>query len=400
MSSKRCLLLLLAVWSTGCRQIPVATGLSAEQSSPVQEFDPHRDYFPHKVRIVHARGVGVQYAGNYKIVTIRPGGDSALRYRYIVVQRGTPRPAGFADAGVIEAPVDSFTVEIFGGLQRIVEDLGLAEHLVGISSYRGIFPDMPGMAARRARGLIEIGGGAGIDLEAVFALRPQLIIADYSGIAGSFEPLERLRIRPFAFANRLERSPLACAEWIKVLALLFNKEQEGNALFSRIEDRYQELRAKAAGMGNRPQVLPFRVASDWWQDRDIDRQLIRDAGGDPVPPDRGNWQYFRDYPYELVLDSGKRAALWPFAGIQWKRPKDVTAADSRLGQFRAVREGRIYHPGKLLVPRIVNPFYIAGYVYPDQILADLVHLLHPGLIPEHKLRFFQPISSAPSEATQ
>lgn len=407
MISRRSLLMTLGLANVlaGCRQTPLAVGLggdSDDMTPPMGSavFDSSHDYFPDKVRIQHADGVTVHYGGNYKLVTIRPGGDARLQYRYLLVQRGTPVPGAYPDASVIHVPVKRFTVEIFGGLQKLAEDLHVEDQLVGISSHRGIFPDMPKLAARRAKGLLtEIGGGAGIDLEAVLALRPDLVISDYTGVAGSFEPLARLRVRPFAFANRLEHTPLGCSEWLKVFAMLFNLEREGNALFAGIEERYNALRARAraTSASDQPQVLPFRTASDWWQGREIDRQLIRDAGGTAVPPDSGEWQYFRDYPYELVLDTGKHAPVWPFAAIRWKSVRDATKADSRLGQFQAVQDGRLYHPGKLLAPRIVNPFYIAGYLYPDQIVADLIHILHPNLLPRHELRFFQTIPSSPQE---
>lgn len=36
-----------------------------------------------------------------------------------------------------------------------------------------------------------------------------------------------------------------------------------------------------------------------------------------------------------------------------------------------------------------NDYYESGAAHPDVILADLIQIFHPGLLPEHKLYYFK-----------
>ncbi|HUV08995.1 MAG TPA: hypothetical protein VMX75_14780, partial [Spirochaetia bacterium] len=61
-----------------------------------------------RVRIRYARGFTVEYSRDHKIVTVlNPWRGSRVRFRYILVQRGTPPPPEAGGAQIIEVPVRS-----------------------------------------------------------------------------------------------------------------------------------------------------------------------------------------------------------------------------------------------------------------------------------------------------
>jgi hypothetical protein len=59
-----------------------------------------------------------------------------------------------------------------------------------------------------------------------------------------------------------------------------------------------------------------------------------------------------------------------------------------LEQFKAWRDGRLFHNYKLRKPeRNAFGWYSTSHVYPDQVLADLLEMFYPDA-QEHALQFF------------
>ena len=380
-----------------CRFSPDSTVTAGLQDETPAPFDPALDYFPEKVVFEYAANVSVEYERSFKLLTVAPT-HQRWRFRYLLLQRGAPRPSGYSEAIVIEVPVRTYTIEVFGGLQQLLEPLGVEAGLVALSSRRGAFSTMPRIRNAIEQGRVdEIGGASTVNLEKLLELRPELVLSDFVGASSSMFAVRRIGLTGFPLANRTETSPLSSAEWVKVLGVLFNREKEANAIFDRIAGRYENLRARAKQVpGPPPTVLPGR-ASGVWRERLIDRQLVQDAGGELVPKQRARWDYYHDHPHELILDQGFDADVWPFATPTWRSLQDLVDSDSRLAKFRAVRRGRVYVIGSPPMRGVMNDYYGSAYVFPDRILADLVHILHPEILPDHQLRYFRAIGATSME---
>lgn len=380
-----------------CRLSPDSTETAGLQDETLASFDPALDYFPEKVVFEYASNVTVEYHRSFKLLTVAPQ-HQRWHFRYLLLQRGAPRPSGYPEAIVIEAPVRTYTIEVFGGLQQFLEPLGVEGGLVALSGKSGAFLTMPRIRHAIEQGRVdEIGGGSTVNLEKLIELRPELILSDFVGASSSMFAVRRIGLTGFPLANRTERSPLSSAEWVKVLGILFNREKEANEIFDQIAERYEDLRARAeAAPGRPPTALPGR-ASGMWRERLIDRQLVQAAGGELVPEPRARWDYYHDHPHELILDQGFGADVWPFATPAWRSLQDLMDADSRLAKLQAVRSGRVYVIGSPPTRGVMNDYYGSAYVFPDRILADLVHILHPEILPDHQLRYFRVLDGTTPE---
>jgi iron complex transport system substrate-binding protein len=266
----------------------------------------------------------------------------------------------------------------------VVENLGLHDGLLGVADFADIFPQYPKLTAMRAQGrLLQTGGGSGVNQELLLDLKPQLVLSVYYE-RSSLPALERAGIQSIPFGMEQERTPLASAEWLKLLAMLFEREKEGNRLFAGISSRYEALKARAAG--TRPvKVLPARTSGDLWSRYAFDRRFVEDAGGRLVEPENAPE---RTFPYEYIVEHGLDAPVWPYANSRWKGLKDVVKADARLAEFSAVKNGRVYHNNAARTPGFANPYFTAVYFRPDEVLADLIRILHPELLPDHELVYF------------
>lgn len=340
----------------------------------------------------YTRAISAEMRSGYTLVTIDPGAAGRWRFRYALVPRGTDVRVDDEEATVIEVPLRRVVVAPNNGVLQYLEDLGLSDTVVGVTSRGWNYPWLTRLYQRDQAGAIaNVQGENGISLERVLDLAPDLTLVDFT--AGSAVwPLARGDVPGLALAIRLERHPLAAAEWIKVLGLLFGREREAAAQFTRIEGRYRALAALVAHTTRRPRVLPSG-GGNTWTERDVQRQLVVDAGGTPIPSDPGAWHYFYEYPYELILDQGVDADVWPWGQYRWKTTADIVRADARLAAFRPVREGRVYNQNRRMQPGIVDPSFSALYLYPDTMLADLIRIFHPDVLPNHELMYFQPIGA-------
>lgn len=359
----------------------LASGTAARDAGDVRAFH-------------YTQALTVEARTGYTFVTIDPGALGRWRFHYALVPRGTDVRVEETEATVIEVPVRRVIVGNSNGLQQYLEDLGVSDAVLGLSNPRGVYPWLTRLYQRHQAGAIAtIEFGAATNLERVLEVAPELTLLDFTS-ADALWPLVRVGVPAIAISVRLERHPLASAEWIKLLGLLFGREREAVAQFARIEGRYRALASRAGQATRRPRVLPIRWGSDLWTDRDVHRQIVVDAGAAPIPSAPGAWRYYYFYPYEVILDQGVDADVWPFGHFSWKTSADIIRADARLAAFRPVREGRVYHPNGRTQPRLTDPFYSALYLYPDAVLADLVRIFHPELLPGHDLVYFRPIDGA------
>jgi cobalamin transport system substrate-binding protein len=400
-------LVLLAVLllAGGCRQAETASGAgsleparqeTAKYLNPqecVETFDPSKDYFPEKVEFHYAEQIAVEYFSHYKVVTIKKPWTGADRgERNLLLLCGTPRPPGWDGVPVLEIPARTLVTTSTTELPHVVR-LGLVDRLVGHDELDWV--TSPEIRRRIDAGkLLEVGGGPGLNVELVLEAAPDLLLSDSLGDP-EVDLLGKLREAqvPVALApSFLETSPLGRAEWIKHTALFFDRERRAEEVFSAVAKRYEELAAKVrrafadAPGRKRPTVLTNGPIGDtWWTPggRSYLALLVADAGGDYLwssEPSTGSVPLDLESVYERAVD----AEVWIQPG-SWHSLEEIRAVDARLADFAAFRNRRVYNYDRRLTELGGNDYWENGTARPDQVLADLVHILHPDLLPEHEL---------------
>jgi iron complex transport system substrate-binding protein len=245
----------------------------------------------------------------------------------------------------------------------------------------------PGIRARIDKGEIAaVGSDKHLDIERVIQMQPDLVMTYWSvGPEYNAHPvLDQAGIRSIILASHWETSVLGVAEWMKVMAVLFNRERDVNAVFDGIADRYERLAARARALPNKPRVLtrmPFRHI--WYVVPPPDE--IADAGG----------EYFwkgetrpKGIDIEAVAQKGRDADAWIMSFPTPIRTQDeLLAREPRLAIFDAVRKGQVWNYD-LLEMRKDLPYHDRR-MRPDLVLADLVKILHPELVPEHGFVFYR-----------
>lgn len=368
------------------------TAPATNEQGCVESYDPTVDYFPNKVEAQYTKQWSVTYHNHYKVITVDSTYDdpatAPLVERYVLVQCGTPVPEELAtaeDTLIIEVPVKRM-IEAGGGVLGAVEMLDLLDPLV---AWRDQFTTgvqyLPNINAKYAAGEVGDIGEYGSGWEATLNFEPDLLIA-----YDNRETIEEARSLgvPYVFFSPFSEGPLGSAEQLKFLSLFFNVEAEANEQFNPIADEYLRLRDLAQAQPEKPSVLLGNIngqgAFNTRPYNRIESILIEDAGGVRAL-DESLFDYSGFFPsvsLEVALEQGAEADYWfSMAYLPAEESAaEFIAADPLNGEFQALLAGNMFHRfGR------DEDYFRTPAIRVDELLADMISILHPDLLPEHEV---------------
>jgi iron complex transport system substrate-binding protein len=358
---------------------------------------PHAgwDYFPEKVHFEHSTQLRVEYHDAFKIVTFTPAIHRGLPLRYVLYQCGTPRPSDVGDGAiVVEVPVQRAVLNdsAYGGA---VDRLGILDRLYGVNGFEE-FTNPAILDAAASGRLQELGTRGPSTIEKAVALDIDVVFLFYSANPNfNLHPaLARLGVAGVGLADLFESTPLGRAEWVKFLALFFNEEARANQILDAAAQHYGDLRTRAQATAARPVVFQgFPADRDTWTavgGANAMATLIRDAGGRYVLDDdtpRANVPF----PFERALFDAFDAPIWiGMNGVnRTKATRDLIARAPQVAELGPVRGGAVYAMDRHMNAARAFPFASESLDKPDVVLADLVAVLHPDLLPGYVPAFMR-----------
>ncbi len=345
------------------------------------------------VRLEYARGFEVQNHSGCRLVTIRAGWkESGRAFRYLLVPRGTVIPREYPPAQVIFVPVER-VVSLSTTHLAYMDAAGMTDRLVGLSGFK--YVNTPSVRRRIDAGeLKEVGQFTNLNIETLIDLAPDLILASASGSIYDEHPkIMEAGLPVVLVIDHLEAHPLGRVEWIKFLSLFFDTTEHAGQLFKEIEARYTRIAKIAANAASRPMVItgaPFQ--GQWWVPgkNSFVARFVMDAGAElAFPAFSGSGS--RPMAIEAVYEKALKAQIWLNVG-NWQKIQEAKDADPRFSTIPALLSGQVYNNNKRLNQWGGNDFWESGVLRPDAILADLLAILHPDLMPDHELVYYQPLA--------
>ena len=327
---------------------------------------------------VYATGFRVNYTDAGCLVDIQdPQREESQTFHYMLVPRGTDVyqvPEGYTP---LEVPLRRVVCMTSLQLSNFI-CLDELDRVVGVTSTRHLFN--PEMKQRLADGRTQkIGIEGNFDNEVILGLDPDLILIS-PFTRGGYEALKGVDIPLIPHLGYKEMTPLGQAEWVKFIGLLTGEEEKANHVFAGIEERYNELKDLTKDVKERPVVLSGELHGGNWYvggGRSFLAQIFRDAGGAYFLPDDENSGGL-NLDFETVYSQTADARYWrivnSYAGtFTYDALKAEDARYADLGAFK--NHGVIYCNMR------EKPFYESMPVQPDVVLADLIHIFHPDLLP-------------------
>ncbi len=340
----------------------------------------------------YAENFSLQYFPTHKLLTVtnpwRGSGD--LSYQYALVPKDGEVPDLPDGVRIIRTPAERIiiTATVYLGPIRTLD---LYDQLVGIA-YLDFTSDPEVHARVDNRTLKPIQGGAALEIESILQLQPDLILTSTTGesLYDDHPKLERAKLPAVLTAGYMESHPLARSEWIKVIAALVDKEKEAEAFFNQVAQEYEALTAMTKSVKHRPTVFSNAPYAGVWHvpgGASYNARAFADAGANylwasndssgGVPLD-----------FEVILHKAADADVWLNPGA-YRSKATLLALDSRFTGFRAFRESRVFNNSLRVNKNGGNDIWERGINHPEEVLADLIKIFHPDLLPDHQFIYYE-----------
>jgi iron complex transport system substrate-binding protein len=371
---------ILLLWLASCK----------EAAKPSSGSTPDKPVAA-KTRIEYSKGFTIEYFENYKLVKIvNRFSDKTDTLQYVLVQRGTPVPAKYSGAMVIQVPVQKMMVtsSMHVGMAEFAD---AADIITGLAESK--YVTSPTVRKNLAAGkVIEVGNGSAMNHELIISKKPDLVMTMGSPDApfNRYRPLTGAGIPVMMNAEWLETDPLGRSEWVKLMGALLNKEEMVNQKFDALVKEYNRMKALAAAVKQKPEVVIGMPFKGTWFVPDGDSyltQFLKDAGA------AYHWSNVIKtgslaLDFETVAPIALKADFWlNMSNAQSK--EEIAAVDQRYTQFNPYKKGALYNSNKRINDVGANDYWESGAVNPHLILADLITIFHPELLPGHQLFYYK-----------
>ncbi len=332
-----------------------------------------------------------RYASGFEICAT-PDGHSTLlrtlnpwqgaenqRSELIIRRNNEPLPAHFSGQ-VLEGDAQRI-VCLSSSYIALFEAIGAIESVVGVSGID--FITNPYIAQHRDR-IVDIGFDHNLNYEQLVGLDPDVVLLYGVSEASDIEvKLRELHIPYLYMGEYLEQSPLGKAEWMVFAAELLGKRAVGEACFAPIPTRYEALRSLAATAQHHPKVMLNTPYRDSWFMPSVENYAVRllaDAGGEYLYPENTSSRSVVIDLEEAFLRCSE-ADFWLNLGSLHSL-EELRRQFPRFAEVRCVEQGHCYNNNRRSTQAGGNDFWESGVVQPDVVLRDLIHILHPELLPD------------------
>ena len=337
---------------------------------------------------------GPKYAKGYTVKTLSNGvrlvdvadpqkdkDHMPISYHFALVPKDVKAdvPEGYTE---VKVPIDRTIVMTMLQMSNFTA-LDAHDVIKGITGTKNLF-DKDILARVKKGDIVKIGMEGEFDTELILAANPQVIfISPFK--RGGYDTIKETGITLIPHLGYKELDPLGQAEWVKYIAMFIGKEKEADKVFAEIESRYLDLKKKVEGTSTRPTVFSGEMHGGNWYavgGKNYLAQIFRDAGAKYVLKDDNTGGV--PIEYEQMYATAANADYWRILNSY---PGDFTydalkASEPRNRLFKAFKDRHIIYCNMKQ-----TPYYEVSPVKPDAVLADLVAIFHPELMPDD----YQPV---------
>ena len=343
-----------------------------------------------KNEISDAKGLEIYKYEGYSIVKItKPWPGSTENFTYVLQEKNGIIPVSLKQFTIIPIPLKSIVVTSTTHIPAL-EMLGVENTLVG-------FPNTDYISSEKTRKLIdsgkirEVGTNETLNTEVLIDMAPDLIVSfGLNNNNPTIENLQKSGLKVIYNGDWTEQSPLGKAEWIKFFGALYGLDTKANSIFSEIEKEYTATLALAKKAMAKPTVMCGAMYQDQWyvpQGESWAALFMKDAQANYLWADsKGTGSL--SLPFETVLDKAQNADYWIAPG-DFSSLKEMNESNPHYKEFTAFKNKKVYSYSAKKGARGGILYFELSPTRPDWVLKDLIKILHPELLADHELFFFQ-----------
>ena len=344
-------------------------------------------------RVTYAKGFCLSKTDQYTLLSLLDPNTGQVNQQIALIPKGSIPPKRFSHHQIIQVPIASIVATSTTHIPPL-ELIDQQDALVG-------FPNLDYISSPLTRALIdqgkvaELGQNQALNMEVLLTLKPELLMT--FSIDQTQKGLEKVKdsgIPVIYNGDWTEQHPLGKAEWIKVFGALFDKQAKSDSIFNQIEQDYLNLRALAQTATQTPTVISGALYKDIWYAPKGDSwaaQFLKDANSQYLwqdTPGTGSLQW----NIEEILQYSDKAQVWIGPG-QFTSYAQMAQNSPTYTKLRPFSDKQVYTFSEAVGPTGGLLYYELASMHPEWVLSDLIHILHPELMPQdYQPKFFTPLS--------
>jgi len=327
------------------------------------------------IPLKYATGFTIEKYQNKTRVTIKNPSDTSKIIKQVILVSTSDKSTLRDDE--IAIPSQKIICSSSTQLAYFLE-LKAYQNIVGINSSRYLHNEEMNKLVTDKK-IARIGKEGLFNKELIVGLEPDVIMVSPFK-TGGYNAMKNLEINLVPMAAHKEMTPLAKAEWIKMVGLFVGKEKRANEIFNEIDKKYNELKKMASGTSEKPTIFSGKLIGDKWYvpgGNSFYAHYFKDAGASYIF--KNNKTGAEPMDFEAVFETAQNADYWRVltSSVVGFNKKMFLSEDRRYDDFKAFKENHI------LVCNIREiPFYEQNPVKPHVILADYIFHFHRELLPK------------------
>jgi iron complex transport system substrate-binding protein len=344
-----------------------------------------------------AEHFSISYGEGYKVLSVKEAwnGD-AENHRWLLLDakaNAADIPDSLKHLPAIRVPVERAVVLGTTAI-AFMERLNLLDKIIAVESRSLIYSEEM-QRLMDSLDIKQVGSGNALDLERLLVLSPDIVLTFGTGSAvyDDYPRLKAAKLPALLIAEWMENHPMARCEWLRFFGVLFGKEKEADSIFNEIHGKYNSLaKLASASLSGRPMVLTgYPQGSEWLAGggNSYFARFLADAGAEYVWA--GNVQTgLLTLGVETALQKGMQAAFWLHPSL-WASKAEIMRNEPRMAMLPLWQSGKIYQSSKRTGKNGSRDFYESGVANPDLVLADLIFIFHPEVLPGHKFVYYETV---------
>ena len=335
------------------------------------------------VAVNYAQGFTIEELSDYtRLTVISPWVKNSVYARFYLVKSNNIQTP--ADGIKVLIPIKTIATASVTHYE-FLNLLGELNTITGICQQNIIYNPTIKAGVNKG-GIVDLGDAFHINLEKVLELGPSaLMMSGYNQNDPNAQRISQASV-PVIYNNEwMETTLLGRAEWIKFVAAFYDKNQLADSIFGEIENRYNDIKHKAASIKDKPDIMAgSNFRGTWYMPagHSFMGQLFADAGT--------RYFYANDTTtgslplnVETVLKNFSQTDVW--LNCNYSSISDLLKADSKHALFNPVKNNRGYNFNKRMLASGANDFWESAIARPDLILSDVIAILHPEILPDYQL---------------
>lgn len=340
--------------------------------------------------IIYAEGFSLVEYDDFSILKVKNTyPDSDETFTYVLHKENIIVPDSLKQFTAIQIPVQKIIVTSTTHIPSL-EMLGVENTLVA-------FPTLEYISSETTRERIdqgkvrEIGKNQSLNTEVILDINPDVIVGySVDGDMKAFQNLEKSGQKVIFNSDWTEKTPLGKAEWIKFFGALYDKKEKAVAEFETIEESYNKAIKLAQKAETKPTIFAGAIYEDQWylpQGDSWAAIFLKEANGNYLWADTTGTGSLA-LSFESVLDKAKDADFWIGPG-QFTSIDQIIKDNPNYKFFKAVETKNVYSFSTKKGKTGGIIYYELAPNRPDLVLKDIIKIIHPEVLPNYELFFFE-----------